>query len=76
MAPIQDAQDWQRRLAALPLARYDAGETVFAEGTKTGRLLILKSGAVCIVKGDTEIAHVAEPGAVFGELSALLDRAA
>ena len=26
-----------------PLARYEAGETVFAEGTKTGRLLILKS---------------------------------
>jgi hypothetical protein len=26
--------------------RYEAGETVFAEGTKTGRLLILKSGAV------------------------------
>ena len=42
-------------------------------GTKTGRLLILKSGAVGIFKGDVEFAQVAEPGAVFGELSALLD---
>ena len=46
MALIHDPEVWQKRLAALPLASYEAGETVFAEGTKTGRLLILKSGAV------------------------------
>ena len=74
MSPIHDAEAWQARLAALPLASYGAGETVFAEGTKTGRLLILKSGAVSVVKGGSEIAKVAEPGAVFGELSALLDQ--
>jgi len=68
-----DAQVWQQRLAALPLATYEPGETVFAEGTKTGRLLILKSGAVSIMKGEIEFARVSEPGAVFGELSALLD---
>jgi CRP/FNR family transcriptional regulator, cyclic AMP receptor protein len=65
---------WQTRLAALPLASYQAGETVLAEGTKTGQLFILKSGAVSVVKSGTEIAAVDEPGAVFGELSALLDR--
>jgi CRP-like cAMP-binding protein len=74
MGLAHDPEVWRARLAALPLATYEAGETVFAEGTKTGRLLILKSGAVAIVKGDTEIATVAEPGAVFGELSALLDQ--
>jgi CRP-like cAMP-binding protein len=73
MALIHDPKLWEKRLAALPLARYEAGETVFTEGTKTGRLLILKSGAVSIFKGDIEFAQVAEPGAVFGELSALLD---
>jgi len=73
MAPMQDSEAWQRRLAALPVASYGAGETVLAEGSKTGRLLILKTGAVAIVKNGTEIATVAEPGAVFGELSALLD---
>jgi CRP/FNR family transcriptional regulator, cyclic AMP receptor protein len=74
MTLIHDPEVWRQRLAALPLASYGAGETVFAEGTKTGRLLILKTGAVSIVKGGTEIARVAEPGAVFGELSALLDQ--
>ena len=73
MALIHDREAWQSKLAALPLQSFGAGETVFAEGTKTGRLLILKSGAVSIFKGDIEFAQVAEPGAVFGELSALLD---
>jgi CRP/FNR family transcriptional regulator, cyclic AMP receptor protein len=73
MALSHDPQVWQKRLDALPLATYEAGATVFAEGTKTGRLLILKSGAVSIMKGEIEFAEVSEPGAVFGELSALLD---
>jgi CRP-like cAMP-binding protein len=64
----QDTEVWQRRLAAFPLASYGAGETVFSEGTKTGRLLILKTGLVSIVKGGTE------PGVIFGEISALLDQ--
>jgi CRP/FNR family transcriptional regulator, cyclic AMP receptor protein len=64
---------WQESLAALPHATFGAGETVVRQGTKSGRLLILKNGAVSIVKDGIEIATVAEPGAVFGELSALLD---
>ena len=74
MPLIHDAETWQRKLAALPLKSYGAGETVFAEGSKTGQLLILKSGAVSVVKGGTEIAAVAEPGAIFGEISVLLDQ--
>jgi CRP/FNR family cyclic AMP-dependent transcriptional regulator len=73
MGLAHDPEVWRARLAALPLATYEAGETVFAEGTKTGRLLILKSGAVSIKKENIEFAQVTEPGAVFGELSALLD---
>ncbi|MFZ2067459.1 MAG: cyclic nucleotide-binding domain-containing protein, partial [Xanthobacteraceae bacterium] len=57
-----------------PVWAYEAGATVLAEGTRTGRLLILKQGAVCVVAAGVEIARVAEPGAVFGELSALLDQ--
>ena len=74
MSFVHDPEVWQQRLAALPVARYEADQAVFAEGTKTGKLLILKEGAVAIVKGGIEIATVAEPGAVFGELSALLDQ--
>jgi CRP-like cAMP-binding protein len=60
--------------ATLPLATYQAGETVFAAGTTTGRLLILSKGAVTVEKEGTEIAKVTEPGAIFGELSALLSQ--
>ena len=62
-----------RRIATLPLATYQAGETVLIAGTKTGRLLILRKGAVTIEKEGTVIAKLTEPGAVFGELSALLN---
>jgi CRP/FNR family transcriptional regulator, cyclic AMP receptor protein len=78
--PINDAENasrndtWQTRLAALPLQSYAAGDTVFAESTRTGKLLILQRGAVSVVKGGTEIAVLSEPGAIFGELSALLDQ--
>jgi CRP/FNR family transcriptional regulator, cyclic AMP receptor protein len=68
------AATWQESLAALPRAIFGAGETVMRQGTKSGRLLILRSGAVSVVKNGIEIAKVAEPGAVFGELSALLNQ--
>jgi CRP-like cAMP-binding protein len=74
MPLIHDVESWEKRLAALPLASYGAGATVFAQGTRTGQLFILKSGAVRIVKNGTEIATVAEPGAILGELSTLLDQ--
>ena len=64
---------WQESLAALPSATFDVGETVVRQGAKSGQLWILKSGVVSVVKDGIEIAKVAEAGAVFGELSALLD---
>jgi len=64
----------QRRIGTMPLTTYQPGETVLAAGTKTGRLLILKKGAVTIRKNGTVIAEVKEPGAVIGELSALLNQ--
>src|SRR6516165_5533623 len=74
MPLIPDKAAFQNSLASLPLVTYQPGETVIVAGSKTERLLILKTGAVAVVKDDTEIAHVAEPGAVFGELSVLLDQ--
>ena len=74
MSLIPDKAAFQNSLASLPLATYQPGETVIVGGSKTGRLLILKKGTVAVVKEDTEIAKVAEPGSVFGELSVLLDQ--
>jgi CRP-like cAMP-binding protein len=72
-SPKQPGFAWQQSLAALPLATFEADETVVTQGRKSGRLYILKGGAVSIVKNGIVIATVTEPGAVFGELSALLD---
>lgn len=57
----------------LPVRTFAAGETVLAEGTRTGVLYVLASGSVAIVKGDVQINTISEPGAFFGEVSALLD---
>ena len=70
----RDKVEFQNSLATLPLVTFRAGETVIASGSKTGRLLILRKGAVAILKENTEIARVGEPGAIFGELSLLLDQ--
>ena len=53
--------------------KFEIGEVLLAEGTRTGMLYILIEGAVEILKGDFQIDVVSEPGAFFGEVSALLD---
>jgi CRP-like cAMP-binding protein len=74
MRLIPDIGVFQKKLATLPLATYQAGETALSATSTTGRLLILKEGVVSVVKEGVEIARVAEPGAVFGELSVLLNQ--
>jgi CRP/FNR family cyclic AMP-dependent transcriptional regulator len=74
MPLISGKSAFQKSLATLPLVTYQSGEMVIVDGSRTGRLLILKTGSVAIMKENTEIARVAEPGAVFGELSVLLDQ--
>ncbi|MGA7251043.1 MAG: cyclic nucleotide-binding domain-containing protein [Pseudolabrys sp.] len=70
---IDAAASFQKCLAALPLTSYQAGETVLADGSRTDQLLIHRKGNVAVLKDGIEIARVTEPGAVFGEISALLD---
>jgi CRP/FNR family cyclic AMP-dependent transcriptional regulator len=74
MSLILDKATVQNSFAAFPVSTYRTGEIVINDGSTTGRLLILKKGTVAIQKEGTEIAQVSEPGAVFGELSALLDQ--
>ena len=74
MPLIPDKDTFQNSLAGLSVVTYQPGESVIADGSKTGRFLILKKGRVVIEKHGTEIARVTEPGAVFGELSLLLDQ--
>lgn len=53
---------------------FAAGEMLFVEGEKSGLLYILISGGVEVFKGESPITVVREAGAVFGELSILLDQ--
>jgi CRP-like cAMP-binding protein len=57
----------------LPIVSIPAGAVLLPEGARTGLLYILVEGSVEILKGDVQIDVVAEPGALFGEISALLD---
>lgn len=57
----------------MPQRTAAAGEVLLEEGERAGVLLVLIEGAVEIVKGDYQVDLIAEPGAVFGEISVLLD---
>ncbi len=58
---------------ALPIRAFEPGAILLAEGTTSGLLYILIQGEVAIMKGDFEINVVSDPGAIFGEISVLLD---
>ncbi|MGE0739955.1 MAG: Crp/Fnr family transcriptional regulator [Hyphomonadaceae bacterium] len=56
----------------LPVAAFEPGAVLLEEGQSTGRLFVLLDGAVEVVKGDFQINLVADRGAIFGDMSALL----
>jgi CRP/FNR family transcriptional regulator, cyclic AMP receptor protein len=51
---------------------FNAGEVVIEQGKRTNLLFFLIEGTVEVVKDGTQVAKASQPGAVFGELSALL----
>jgi CRP/FNR family transcriptional regulator, cyclic AMP receptor protein len=51
------------------------GEVVMEQGSASGNLLVLIHGEVEILRDDVRVAKAAAPGAVFGEMSVLLDSA-
>lgn len=55
-----------------PLCHFDAGETLIPEGASTGLIYFLVEGVVEVTKGGVAVTRTNEPGAVFGDLSALL----
>jgi CRP/FNR family cyclic AMP-dependent transcriptional regulator len=74
MPPILDLAPVLERLSSLPIEVHQSGDILLATGATTGKLLILKEGAVEVVRDGVRIAEVNEPGAVFGELALLLGR--
>ena len=55
--------------------RVAAGTLIVAEGgTTSGHLYVLMEGKLEVIKGDTVVATITEPGAVLGEMSVLLEQ--
>ena len=51
-----------------------AGTFVLHEGSKTGHLFVLLEGRLEVIKGDSVVAVLTEPGAMLGEMSVLLNQ--
>ncbi len=60
-------------IAALPKRSLAVGDTLLEENSETDALYFLASGGVEVLKDGVQIAEVREMGAVFGEMSVLLD---
>ncbi len=55
-----------------PVQHFAEGDVVLEQGDCTGLLYILIQGTVEVVKDGVKVAKVNEPGAIFGDLAALL----
>jgi CRP-like cAMP-binding protein len=51
-----------------------AGTVVIREGGTTGHLYVLLAGRLEVLKGETVVASIGEPGAIVGEMSVLLEQ--
>ena len=57
----------------VPERTFEPGTILFAEGKKSGALCVLIDGEVEILKGEFQVNLVSDPGAIFGEMSILLN---
>ncbi|SFZ84187.1 Cyclic nucleotide-binding domain-containing protein [Devosia enhydra] len=55
-----------------PITRFPAGAVLIAEGQQTGRLFVIASGTVEVVRKGTAVIRFDEPGTVLGEIATLL----
>jgi CRP-like cAMP-binding protein len=62
------------KCAGVPRKEFAPGTVLLSEGEKSGRLYVLAEGSVEVLRGDTQVALIDEAGAVFGEMSVLLNR--
>lgn len=56
----------------LPVLEFAPGGVIIPEGPNLGRMFVLVEGEVEVLRGETQVVHIAEPGAIFGEIAALL----
>jgi CRP/FNR family transcriptional regulator, cyclic AMP receptor protein len=66
-------ETWLTLAEGLSRRQLAEGDTLLAEGTRSGQLYVLLSGALRVEKGGVAITSINERGACVGELSLLLD---
>ena len=52
---------------------FPSGAVLISEGGNERKLFVLISGQVEVLRGETQVSYVEEPGSLFGEMSVLLD---
>jgi CRP-like cAMP-binding protein len=75
-APAPETEAAADAEAGRPWLRFDwfpAGHVLVPQGGKLGRLFVLRQGEVEIERDGAYINSIATPGAIFGEMSLLLD---
>jgi len=61
-------------IAKAPRRELAPGTVLLVEGETSGRLYVLVQGTIAVLRGDTVVSVVDEPGAMFGEISALIGK--
>jgi CRP/FNR family cyclic AMP-dependent transcriptional regulator len=56
----------------VPLEQVADGTNLLAEGQYTGRIYVLAQGRIEVLRGDTQVTVLDEPGSLVGEMSLLL----
>ncbi len=52
---------------------FKPGSIMIEEGGTEGRLFVLIDGQVEVLRKETQVSYIDEPGSIFGEMSVLLD---
>ena len=52
---------------------FKSGATLIKQGGEDRKLFVLLEGQVEVLRADTQVSYVDEPGSLFGEMSVLLD---
>lgn len=73
---VTNVTELLEQCAGLPVQVIAAGEVLIEEGVRPPSMLVLISGSANIERDGVPFARVDSPGAVFGEMSAVLDRVA
>jgi CRP-like cAMP-binding protein len=56
-----------------PIASFKSGTVLIAAHGHEGKIFVLVEGQVEVLRKDTQVSYVDEPGSLFGEMGVLLD---